>query len=48
MHGLPKSQQPDNQELISSTFGWRIIGLIRLGLIFHPARSDQYLPSNKD
>ena len=37
MRRLPMSQQPDNQELVSLAFGLRIIGLTRLGLIFHPA-----------
>ena len=48
MRELPRSQQPDNQELVSSTFGRRIIGLARLGSTFHPAWLDQCLPSNED
>ena len=34
MRGLPRSQQPDNQKLVSPTFGWKIIGLTGLGSRF--------------
>lgn len=33
--------QVENQDF---TLGWRIIGLIRLSLMFHSTQSNQYLP----
>ena len=44
---LSKSQQSDNQELISLTFSQKIIELIRLGSIFYQAQTDQFLPSDE-
>ncbi len=43
-----RSQQSDNQESVFLAFSRRIIGSIRLGLIFHLAQSDQCLPLNED
>ncbi len=43
-----RSQQSDNQELISPIFGQRIIRLTRSGSTFHLARSNQCLPSDED
>ena len=41
---LLRSQQSDNQKLISLIFDLRIIGSTKLGLTFHPAWPDQCLP----
>ena len=43
---LLRSQQSDNQKLVSFTFGWWIIRLIGPDSIFYPAWSDQYLLSD--
>ncbi len=40
MYGLLKSQQSNNQKLVSFTFGWKIIGLTRSALTLHPTRSN--------
>ena len=48
MCGLSRSQQLDNLELVSFTFGWRIIGLTKSSLTVYPARSDQCLLLNEN
>ncbi len=48
MRRLSRSQQSDNQESVSSTFGQRIIESTRSGSTFHPARFNQCLLSDKD
>ena len=48
MCGLPRSQQPNNQESVSFTFSQKIIGLTKSSLAVHLARFDQCLPSNED
>ena len=42
------SQQPNNQELVSSVFGRRIIWLTTLGITFYLAWSEQHLLLNED
>ena len=45
---LLRSQQPNNQELISRTFDLKFIGSTMPGLAFYLTRPDKYLLLNKD
>ena len=48
MHKLLRTQQPDNQELLSSIFDWQGAQLSKLRQAFYSARSDKHISLNEN